>query len=126
MFKSVVSVVCGFLVWSVVWLVVNQLAQRLFSARFNADGTTDDALVLCVILWGSIGTSLLSAWVAAKIARRKPVFHALALGVILLVVGILVQLQYWEVMPLWYHVAFLASLIPACYIGGVLQGRTSA
>jgi hypothetical protein len=40
--------------------------------------------------------------------------------VLLLVVGIYFQSQYWHVMPLWYHLIFLALLIPMCFVGARL------
>ncbi|MFK5956528.1 MAG: hypothetical protein QM477_08805 [Planctomycetota bacterium] len=36
---------------------------------------------------------------------------------VLLGSGILAQASYWSVMPLWYHVSFLAALLPVCMIG---------
>jgi hypothetical protein len=43
------------------------------------------------------------------------------LGLILLGVGMFVQAQYWYLMPLWYHLAFLLLLVPACMIGSRLR-----
>ncbi|UYN90747.1 MAG: hypothetical protein KIT08_05795 [Anaerolineales bacterium] len=46
----------------------------------------------------------------------------LILGVILLLVGIMVQRQYWKLMPVWYHLLFLALLVPATLFGASLTG----
>ncbi|MCW5874766.1 MAG: hypothetical protein KIS88_09005 [Anaerolineales bacterium] len=44
----------------------------------------------------------------------------LILGVVLLLVGIAVQRQYWKLMPLWYHLLFLALLVPTTLFGASL------
>jgi hypothetical protein len=51
--------------------------------------------------------------------------HAIALGAALLAIGILVQSQYWQLLPVWYHVIFLAGLLPVSLLGARLRaGRT--
>ena len=38
--------------------------------------------------------------------------------------GIFIQYQYWDKMPLWYHLPFLAMLVPGIILGGILgKGR---
>jgi TRAP-type C4-dicarboxylate transport system permease small subunit len=44
----------------------------------------------------------------------------LILGILLLAFGILVQVVAWNYMPIWYHLIFLALLIPMTMIGGKL------
>ncbi len=59
----------------------------------------------------------------ARVARRAELRHALALGVVQLIIGILVQVQYWQVMPLWYHLSFLSLLLPGTVLGGRWRAR---
>jgi hypothetical protein len=37
---------------------------------------------------------------------------------LLLLTGIFVQASVWTLMPIWYHVPFLALLVPIAVIGG--------
>ncbi|MBA3571440.1 MAG: hypothetical protein H0W34_05605 [Pyrinomonadaceae bacterium] len=30
-------------------------------------------------------------------------------------------MQYWKLMPLWYHLTFLAPLIPFCFLGAAYE-----
>jgi hypothetical protein len=46
-----------------------------------------------------------------------------SLAAVLLLVGIFVEIQYWNVMPVWYHLIFLAVLVPATLWGGRIAGR---
>ena len=44
----------------------------------------------------------------------------LILGILLLIVGVLVQAMVWNLLPIWYHLIFLILLIPATIAGGKL------
>ena len=57
------------------------------------------------------------------VAKRKQVAHGVALGLALLAVGIAVQAGYWDVLPIWYHLIFLALLLPMAALGGRLAVR---
>ena len=57
------------------------------------------------------------AAVIAKGNRNAP----LGLGILLFAFGLLVQVVAWNYMPLWYHVVFLALLIPMTMLGGRLK-----
>ena len=43
------------------------------------------------------------------------------LAFVQLAIGIAVEASYWELMPVWYHLLFLALLIPATVYGGRLK-----
>ena len=70
----------------------------------------------------SVVFSVIAGYVTALLARAKTKQHALALGLALLAVGIFAQVQFWDVMPLWYHLSFLALLIPGVLLGEKTQG----
>lgn len=40
-----------------------------------------------------------------------------------LTLGIVFEVSYWHLMPVWYHLVFLALVGPATLYGGVLRGR---
>ena len=52
--------------------------------------------------------------------RRAP----LILGVILLIVGIAVQIMFWNVFPIWFHLIFWALLVPMTILGGKMKTTT--
>ncbi len=121
MLRTGLSIVVGFAVWSVLWLVGNQVALVLFPSRFAEDGSTRDATVLMLVLGLSVVISLVAGYLTGLVARGREVAAAATLGVVLLAVGIAVQLQYWEAMPIWYHLSFLLLLVPAAWLGGRMR-----
>lgn len=117
--RVVVAVIGGFVAWSVLWLVAGVILRAVAADAINEDGTTDSAGVLSALIVASVICSLASGWIAGLVARAGRFAASAVLGVVLLAVGILVQLQMWDALPLWYHLLFLVLLVPAT-MGGAL------
>ena len=47
-------------------------------------------------------------------------------GVLLLVVFIPQHVMLWDKFPVWYHLTFLASLVPLAYLGGKIASQARA
>ena len=117
--RSIVAVLVGMVVWAVLWVSGNAGLRALMPDAFDPEGTTQSGAALALILVESVVLSVLAGYVTAALARRRMVTHAVVLGFIQLALGIMVQVSVWERMPLWYHLSFLALLIPANVLGGV-------
>ena len=86
------------------------------SDRYGADGFSRDTTVLFSALVLSVICSVVAGWVTGRIAKDT-LRSGKILGVVLLVVGIMVQASAWQQMPLWYHIPFLALLFPMAKMG---------
>ena len=120
MLRSILAVVGGFLLWTVLWLGSNSLLSILTPGSYNEDGSTDSALLLMVILILSVIFSVISGYTTEKIITEEIAWPAWALGVALLAVGLFVQISFWAQFPLWYNILFLVLLIPAVLMGARL------
>ena len=123
MSRAILSVVAGFLFWSVLWLGGNAALARLLPDAFDAEGVTGDVTVLAGLIVLAAVISVLSGMATVRVGPRNPGKAVAALAAVLLVVGIFVEIQYWNVMPVWYHLIFLAVLVPATVWGGRLAER---
>jgi len=121
--KSIMAVVIGFVVWTAMFLGSNSAVSMVMPASFDEDGSTDSVAVLLLILSLSIVASIVSGGLTAQGAKAAAGGASLALGILLLAVGIFVQLQFWEQMPLWYHLTFLGALIPGVLAGARMGKR---
>ena len=121
MLRSIGSVVTGFALWTLLWLAGNAGLAAGLPDAFRADGSIESSGLLLVVLALSALFSIVAGYVTAAIARTARMKHAAALGLLLLAVGVFVQIQYWNVMPLWFHLPFLTLLIPAALGGGLLR-----
>ncbi|MEM1180611.1 MAG: hypothetical protein AAGM22_19855 [Acidobacteriota bacterium] len=122
-FRSLGAVLAGMFTWAILWVANNSALAAAFPDAFAEDGSTSRAGILLTMLAASVVFSVLAGWVTAKVAVDKVLAHTLALGLVQLAIGVLVQMQYWDVMPLWYHLPFLALLIPGNVLGGVIRSR---
>lgn len=132
MVRIILGVIVGFVVWSILWVGTHLLLVALspgwygkIDAEFQAAvgkgaAFTVDSTVLIFSLVRSIIFSIVSGYVAVLIAREFSK-TTLILGVLLLLVGLLTQIAYWNYMPVWYHIPFLILLIPMTILGGKLR-----
>ncbi len=132
MLKIILGIIVGFIVWSVLWAGSHELIKILSSGWYGKIDTefmdaitkgtsyTVDSTILVLSLIRSVLFSIIAGFVAAFIAKENTL-STLILGVLLLIVGILVQVSIWSYMPLWYHIPFLILLIPMAVFGGKLK-----
>lgn len=120
--RKVAAVIVGFVVWSALWVGGNQALISAMPEHYAEDGSTSNTGVLLGVLGLSVVLSILAGYLTAMVGKASVARLALVLGVVLLAVGLPVQLGYWDVMPIWYHLSFLALLIPACLVGARLRG----
>lgn len=120
--KIILGVIVGFIVWTVIFVAGESVLRAIspnLAAPENA-AIVDSTALLIGYLIRSIIASVLAGLTAAFIARensRTP----LILGIFLLIVGLLVQISSWNMLPIWYHLTFLILLIPMTLLGGKLK-----
>ena len=121
MLRSILSILAGAAVWAVLWLADNAILAALMPSAFRQDGTTDDVTVLAILIVSSLGFSIVAGYVTAMVAQHREIPHALALGIVQLILGLLFTVPYWNSLPLWYNLVFLTLLIPGNLLGGMLR-----
>jgi hypothetical protein len=122
MVRSILAVIAGSALWTVLWLGSNAILAAIIPQQVKAS-RIESVPVLLLILVLSVIFSILAGYVTAQLAKRKEMAHTFALGVLQLAMGIAAQLANFEALPLWYHISFLLLLIPGNLFGGLLQSR---
>ena len=123
--RSIWAVVAGVLVTIVVTTVVDMLLHVL--GVFPVMGQPlNDALSLLATSY-RIVISVGAAWLTARLAPTKPMRHAIILGIIGTVLGIVGVVATWNLGlgPRWYPIALAALAIPQCWAGGKLREMQS-
>jgi hypothetical protein len=115
--RSILSIALAFVLWSALWLGINTILKRLGMMPVDESQPISDVRALALMLIGSCVSSIAAGYVAAVVSKSASALPVTVLGFLLLAVGIFVESQYWHLMPLWYHVAFLGLLIPMCLLG---------
>lgn len=123
MLRSILAAIAGSFAWAALWLGTNSLLAGSFPEIWGPGVRIDDPLVLLLIIAYSLVFSVLAGWVTAWVARRSEVKHAVALGVLQVALGSAVTEAAYATAPLWYHLAFLALLLPGNVLGVRLRLR---
>jgi hypothetical protein len=74
--------------------------------------------------------TILGSYIAARLAPDRPMWHAMVLGVVGLVVSIAGAVATWNIEPSvgphWYALLVAAISIPCAWIGGMIRERQLA
>ncbi|MBS0320093.1 MAG: hypothetical protein JSR18_06095, partial [Proteobacteria bacterium] len=63
------------------------------------------------------------AYVTAWLAPRRPMMHAVILGVVALLLALAESTVFWNVLPAWSHVLAILLVLPSAWLGGLLHAR---
>jgi len=118
--RAIAGVIAGYVVWTVLWLAGNNLIFAGAAESVAGGRTLEDRGPLIGILVLSVVCSLAAGASTAAIAKLKTRVSVLVMAVLLLLTGIGVQISVWSLMPVWYHLAFLALIVPVCMVGARL------
>ena len=119
--KNVLGVVAGLAVWIVVVAVAGAIMRSSWPAysRVAEAMTFTLPMMIARLSIGALAT-LAAGWVTTAIAPR-PMWMRVIPGVVLLAAFIPQHLSLWNTFPVWYHLAFLSSLVPLTYLGGATR-----
>jgi len=123
--KSVWAVVAGVLVIIVVTTLVD-IVLHVLGVFPPMDQPINDRLALLATSY-RIVISIGGAWLTARLAPGKPMKHALILGYVGVVLGLVGVVATWNLGlgPRWYPVALVVLAVPQCWIGGRLYEMQS-
>jgi hypothetical protein len=117
--RAIGAVVAGFALWSVLWLGAGAGIGAAFPDAVQAGEPVTSAAVL-------LSYTVLSGFVCAAVRGATPMKSVWALALVLLAVGMAVEIGGWALTPVWYHLVFLALLVPATVWGGSLKSGSVA
>ncbi len=124
--RAIAAVVAGYLLWTVLWLGFNAGAQSLFPDTIGASQPITSVGVLLTYLAYTVVISVAAGFVCAAIRTKNPAKAVQVLAGLLLVSGVVAEVSYWDATPVWYHLVFLALLVPSTLFGGRLKGGATS
>jgi hypothetical protein len=128
--RSIWAVVAGVLVTVVVTTLVDFVLHALHVYP-PMPQPIDDKLALLATAYRFVIT-VGAAWLTAKLAPSNPMKHALILGIVGTILGVVGVVATWklDLGPRWYAIALAVLAIPQCWLGGKLyesgRGRAEA
>ena len=123
--KSILAVVAGVLFIIIVTTLVDLVLHAAGVYPPMTQPISDGLAVLATIY--RVVISIAGAWITARLAPQNPMKHALILGVVGVVLGLVGVVATWnlELGPRWYPIALVVLAIPQCWVGGKLYEMQS-
>lgn len=120
--RSTAAVLAGFVAIFVLSLATDQVFHSLEVYPPWGEpmyGTGQNLLALSY----RIVYTIVGGYVAARLAPRAPMRHALVLGGLGVVVSTAGAIAMWDMSPAWYPIALVLISLPGAWLGGVLHRR---
>lgn len=122
-FKSIGGVVVGFIVILILSTGTDMILKRM-GVLPDKHLFVSTELIPAVIFYRA-AYSLIGCYIAAKLAPRNPMRHALALGVVGVIVGSIGAIVAADLGPAWYGWTLVFIALPIAWLGGKLYESQS-
>ena len=124
--RIVLAVVAGAAAWAVLWIGGNGAAQSALPQLVVAGQPLTHPGVLLGFIVYSVLLSVLAGYITGAAAGAHLKLAVKLLAVLQLIFGIIAETSYWSLAPVWYHLVFLALIIPMTVYGGSVRARGRA
>ena len=118
--RSILACLAGLLTWIVVVTVVNG-GLRLSLPNYTA---AEQALQFTLgMKWARLLMAIVTSVVAGAVTgwiSRSSRWAPLIVGSVVLAIFAPVHIAIWSKFPVWYHLTFLLTIIPAVLVGALL------
>jgi MFS family permease len=128
LWQSTSAVLAGFIATVVLSLGTDQVLHMLKVYPPWDQPMPEPSLNLLALAYRII-YAVVGSYIAARLAPRNPMRHALALGVVGLVLsaaGAIVAITMADLGPNWYPIALVLTALPCAWLGGVLHRQLHA
>jgi hypothetical protein len=124
--RAIGGVLAAFALWTALWLGFTQVMTAVFPDVVDpALPLTHTGALLAYVAYSAV-ISALAGWVCAAVKGPAPMRTVWVFAGVQLVVGVGFEISYWAMTPVWYHLVFLALIVPATVWGGALKARSHA
>jgi len=127
LWHSTAAVLLGFVAVVVLSLGTDQVLHVLAVYPPWGQPMYDTGLLLLALAYRTV-YAIAGSYIAARLAPRHPMRHALVLGVIgfvLSLAGAIATIPM-NLGPSWYPIALVVTALPCAWLGGVLHRRWQA
>lgn len=126
--RSTLSVILGIVALTISWLAIELIVDAVGLRFFSDTFPTKEAIAssvpmkIFVLIYGS-ACAALGGYVAALVAVRSKVKHAVAVAVAQEILTATAMVEFSEVAPLWFWILTLVLLPCSIVLGGCWRAR---
>ena len=123
--RSILACLAGLLTWAVVVTVINRVFRLSLPNYTTAEHTLQFTLGM---KWARLLMAIVTSVVAGAVTRwisPSSRWAPLIVGGVVLAMFVPAHIALWSKFPVWYHLTFLLTIIPAVLVGALLTPRRS-
>ena len=119
--RSAAALLAGFVAVFVLSLATDQVMHMLGIYPPWGQPMREPGLNLLALIYRCV-YAVIGSYIAARLAPRAPMGHALALGAIGLVISLAAAITVipMDLGPAWFPIALAVTTLPCAWLGGVL------
>jgi hypothetical protein len=118
--RSILACLAGLLTWIVVVTVINRVLRLGLPNYTAAEQTLQFTLGM---KWARLLMAIVTSLVAGAVTRwisPSSRWAPLIVGSVVLAMFVPLHIAIWSKFPVWYHLTFLLTIIPAVLVGALL------
>ena len=126
---TIKAVLMGAALWAILWVGGMKMAAILLPNLVSKGQPVTHTGVLLGLIIYSLPLSAFAGFVTAVMAVGDRMRTVWILAILQLALGIYFETSSWHLAPVWYHLVFLALVVPATLYGGafvVRHGKSQA
>jgi hypothetical protein len=121
--RSILACLAGLLTWVVVVTVIDHVLRLILPGYTAAEHTLQFTLAM---KWARLSMAIVTSLAAGAVTRRVAPASRWApwiVGSVVLAMFVPAHISIWRKFPVWYHLTFLLTIIPAVLAGARLAAR---
>ena len=121
--RSILACLAGLLTWIVVVTLINRVLRLSLPNYIAAEQTLQFTLGM---KWARLLMAIVTSLVAGAATRwisPSNRWAPLIVGSVVLAMFVPAHVALWSKFPVWYHLTFLLTIIPAVLVGALLPPR---
>jgi hypothetical protein len=120
--RSILACLAGLLTWAVVVTVIDRVLRLSLPNYTAAEHTLEFTLGM---KWARLLMAIVTSLVAGAVTRwiSASRWAPLIVGSVVLAMFVPAHIAIWSKFPVWYHLTFLLTIVPAVLVGALLAPR---
>ena len=121
--RSILACLAGLLTWAVVVTLINRVLRLSLPNYTAAEHTLQFTMGM---KWARLLMAIVTSLVAGVVTRwisPSGRWAPLIVGRVVLAMFVPAHIILWSKFPVWYHLTFLLTIIPAVLVGALLTPR---
>lgn len=126
MLRSIGAIIGGYVAYLILSIIGGVILTLSFPGAVNQGVLNPTAGFLVGSLIFSVIFAIIGGYITASIAQSAEITHALALGGVMVLLGVISLVIGSSPQPIWAQVVGLILPIPSVYLGGRMRSRRAA